>query len=432
MKLALIITTYNRPDLLKQCLDSLRQSDLSKVNHLVFVDDYSTDSHVLPLISSFGHKFKTVFASDTNRGIKQSLLTGYEIGFTNCDLCINLDPDAIVKPDWIDRLLELKQEHPAYIISGFNCNHPKNPIVGEGNGYVLRQHCNGINMLIDKHQYETIVKPALMRDGNWDYNSTNKLPFIITRPSVIQHIGASNSTMGHAQGDVACDFKLLSLPQVCLFGIDAHDPDGLKRAADICRRDVEFGVEVIITEHNWFRGREAYSQWMIKELWHQVKDNDCTHVLTIHEDGYIQDPRKWSDEFLEFDFIGAKWLYHDGMVCGNGGFSLRSKKFIEICSRLDIDQYHPEDSVLCRRYRPFLEKEFGIKYAPAEICDKFSIEAYGCHVMVDQDGIAANGYCGQFGFHGVHVKGLPIPLNPRQNTPIVRSANNGKYIRQRR
>lgn len=410
MKLALIITTYNRHDLLKQCLDSLAVSDLSKVHHVLFIDDNSSDVRTRTLVAEWNCSVPVfTFTNKENKGIKHSLRLGYEHSFyySECDLAINLDPDAIVKPDWINTLLSLKQSHPNHIISGFNCNHPKNPVISQGDNYVLRQHCNGINMLIDKQQYETIIKPALLRDGNWDFNSTNKLPFVISKPSVVQHIGANNSTMGHAGGDVACDFKLLSLSNVCLFGIDAHDPEGLLRAADICRRDVEFGAEVIITQHNYFRGREGYSEWMIKHLWGAVRDNDCSHVLTVHGDGFIQNPLAWDDEWLKCDFLGATWVYKDGLNVGNGGFSLRSKKFIEICSRLDITDYHPEDCKLARKYRPFLEKEFGLVWGTEEQANRFSIEAYGCGFMQDSEGIRAIQYSGSFGHHGYGILGLP-------------------------
>lgn len=421
MGTALIITTYNRPDLLAKCLDSLRQADLSKVDHIIFVDDCSSDTRVADLIGDFRHPFISVAISDKNVGIKQSLISGYDIAFHSCDYAINLDPDAIVKPNFIAELLRLKQEQPEFIISGFNCNHPQNPVISTHDGYVLRKHCNGINMLIDKEQYETIIKPALLSNGNWDFNSTHKLPFVIAKPSLVQHIGADDSTMGHNKGDVACDFKLLSLPNVCLFGIDAHDPQGLIRAADICRRDVEFGAEKIITER-LFSGREAYSKFMISDLYSHLPKGDYSHVLIIHPDGYIQNPSAWSDDWLQYDYIGAPWhFYTDNNINGNGGFCLRSVKFIELCSKLELSNYHPEDDVLCRQLRPWLEKEYGIKFAPYEVAAKFSIEAYGVRPP-------GNMYSSQFGFHGYHCTGLPIPPPPRQQVNVRRPQN--KYTRR--
>src|SRR5690606_1001068 len=140
-------------------------------------------------------------------GIKDSLLKGFDIAFSmGVDIAINLDSDAIVKPDFITRIKDLKSRFPDRIISGFNCDNKRNPVLFDGVDYVERKHCNGINMCIDKTQYERIIKPALLRPvGNWDFDSTNNNNFIITKPSVVQHIGAVSS-MNHTGMDIACDF----------------------------------------------------------------------------------------------------------------------------------------------------------------------------------------------------------------------------------
>lgn len=427
-KTALIIPCYKRPVELKQCLQSIRESDLSRVSEIFIFDDASSSPDVSSLIDEFQKGVNVrVWAiySKKNKGIKGAMSELYECAFVNNDIAINVDSDAICKPNFIDVLLSLKSQHPRYIVSGFNCNNPKNPVLSEGVGFVKRKHCNGINMVVDKQQYETIIKPALSSSSNWDFAATHDREFIISSPSVIQHIAPNNSTMGHTGGDVACDFKLLSLPQVALFGIDAHDPEGLLRAAGICKRDVEFGAEVIITQHDYFRGREGYSKFMIRDLWQHVKNNNCTHVLTIHGDGFIQNPKAWNDEWLNVDYLGATWVYKDGMNNGNGGFSLRSKKLIEICSRLDIQDFHPEDCKLSRKYRPFLEKEFGLVWGTEEQANRFSIEAYGCGFMQDSDGQRAVQYTGSFGHHGYGILGLPHAPAPKKGI------NNVAKVRRR-
>lgn len=398
MKTCLIVTSYNRPEYLKRCLDSLSRLE-TKPDVIIFIDDASDPANkIMDILAD--NKIKTnryYYFKDQNLGIKDSLINGFSAAFGqfNCDLAINLDADAIVKPDFITKLKALYDGK--HIVSGFNCDNPKNPLLAKGSGFVLRRHGNGINMLIDKKQYETIIKPALQSDGNWDFNSTNKLPFKICVPSVCQHIGLESS-MGHIGADVACDFFQLSLPTVTLFGIDAHDPEGIKRAAEICTKDVEFGAVKIITER-LFSGREAYSRFCIEKMNDYVQTG---HVLIIHPDGYIQNPLAWDNDWLQYDYIGSSWWYKDGMNVGNGGFSLRSKKLLEILANLDLEVFHPEDAVICRDLRPWLEEKYGIKFAPEEVANRFAIEAYN---VPHPD----NRYSGQFGFHGYHVSGLPIP-----------------------
>jgi len=420
--LGLLIPIYNRPEYLKRCLDSLRNVDFPKDTLVVFIDDHS-EENPLHLIQSFDLPIKWAFYRlSQNVGIRGVLSEGYKILFRDCQYVINLDSDAIVKPNFIIRLLELKAQFPDNIISGFNSRNEdkgklRNPIISEHDGYALKQYANGINMLIDRKQYE-VLKPVLEKDGNWDFAISNVIntPKVIAVPSLVQHIGV-NSTMGHSNPDVACDFKLLSLPNVTLFGIDAHDPKGILRAAEICTNDVEFGEVKIITER-LFQGREGYSRFCIESMAEYVT---TSHVLIIHSDGYIQDATKWDDKWLEFDYVGASWWFKDGMNCGNGGFSLRSKKLLDILATLDIDTFHPEDEVICRKLRPWLESEYGIKFAPTDVCDRFSIEAYN---VPPPDNV----YSGQFGFHGYHVTGLPKPMPPKANT---NQRPQSKYARQR-
>lgn len=205
---------------------------------------------------------------------------------------------------------------------------------------------------------------------------------------------------------------MLKLPNITLFGIDAHDPRGMKLAAEICQKEIQFGAVEIITEHNYFRGREGYSRFCIERMNEFVK---TSHVLIIHPDGYIQNPKAWDNDWLQYDYIGATWTYKDGMNNGNGGFCLRSKKLLEILSKIDCDKFkvHPEDCFISRSIRGWLESEHDIKFAPEEVCNKFSIEAYGTSHMIDSRGFSANTYTDQFGFHGYHVIGLPNPPQKR-------------------
>lgn len=409
---ALILACHNRPAYLAECLESLRRVKFPKKFLLLMIDDCSTDYEAMRLFESFEidglHIEKLRYQE--NVGIKEVLKYGFRYVFDNgADVAINLDADAVVKPEFIKRLLELKKLFPDNIVSGFNSanrdgNRLRNPIISRHDGYNVKRYANGINMCVSRANYLQYIAPALNAAGNWDFNASKQKPCIIAVPSLVQHIGLESS-MGHSNDpDVAADYYGLQLPQVTLFGIDAYDPDGLKRAATICRRNVQFGDVKIITER-LFSGREAYSKFCIKDM---VRYVDTSHVLIIHPDGYIQNPAAWDDDWLQYDYIGARWQYHDGYAVGNGGFSLRSKRLLEIISELKLNNFHPEDCIISRQLRPMLEQQHGIRFAPVEVADKFSIEAYG-DIMVDSNGVNANRYCGQFGFHGYYVQGLPEP-----------------------
>lgn len=111
-------------------------------------------------------------------------------------------------------------------------------------------------------------------------------------------------------------------------------------------------------------------------------------VMSMHWYGYPINPDLWTDEFLQFDYIGAVWPWFTERSVGNTGFSLQSREFLRaIYEDRSIPLTQPEDITLCRNIRPYLEERHGIRFAPEEIADRFSTEHGGTQIPL--------------GFHGV-------------------------------
>jgi len=136
---------------------------------------------------------------------------------------------------------------------------------------------------------------------------------------------------------------------------------------------------------------EQYSNFIIRNLSDYV---DTEFVLLVQADGFVLNPHLWRDEFLRYDYIGAPWKlspHYDFIRVGNGGFSLRSKKFLEI-SKNECPTYgFYEDHIVCITHRDIFLK-YNIKYAPLEIAMKFSLE----HPIDECDFDLTK----TFGFHG--------------------------------
>lgn len=136
-----------------------------------------------------------------------------------------------------------------------------------------------------------------------------------------------------------------------------------------------------------FNGRmtlESYSHFIVKKL-HEIIKTD--HVLLVQADGYGRNPENWEEGFLGWDYVGAP--FPNGEV-GNGGFSLRSKRFLEACATLPGPDV-PEDAYLCQFRRSELES-MGMKFAPLEVALRFSFE----HPVEGIEWDASK----SFGFHG--------------------------------
>lgn len=132
------------------------------------------------------------------------------------------------------------------------------------------------------------------------------------------------------------------------------------------------------------------------------------YVLIVQSDGWILNADNWDDRWFDYDYVGAythaalennqfyMWYGWEGrtqnpLIVQNGGFSLRSKKFLEAPSRYGIvrkTQSEPtlnnEDVQLCCFMRPYLEK-VGIKFAPFDVAKYFSFEHLSPNLHKDMD-----------------------------------------------
>ncbi|MEC3948395.1 DUF5672 family protein [Sphingobium sp. HWE2-09] len=118
----------------------------------------------------------------------------------------------------------------------------------------------------------------------------------------------------------------------------------------------------------------AYSDFMLTQM---VDHIDTTHCLVTQWDGHVRDATCWRRDFLDYDYIGASWpQFTDGHDVGNGGFSLRSRRLMELCRDPAFRAHHPEDVAIGRINRTWLESR-GMRFAPRELADLFSAERAG-------------------------------------------------------
>ncbi len=162
-------------------------------------------------------------------------------------------------------------------------------------------------------------------------------------------------------------------------------------------------------------GYLEYSLFIIYAL-HRFIETDF--ALIVQNDGWVLGGQNWRPEFFDYDYIGAPihfarirrntgntyyngfaWVPHLGDpdcridIVMNGGFSLRSRRFLEAPSRLALPFQIPavsnrhsspyklhwdtdstmEDVHLCIDMRDRLEAA-GMKYAPLDVAKHFAFE----------------------------------------------------------
>jgi hypothetical protein len=202
-------------------------------------------------------------------------------------------------------------------------------------------------------------------------------------------------------GSVSMPLERLELPSVTLAAITSVAIDATCHAMTQSLKQVAFGKALFLSDCppirdlgedvSWqripsIRSREDYSHFVLKRLAHYIT---TPYVLIIQWDGFILNGASWTQQFLEYDYIGAPWIhYPDNHTVGNGGFSLRSKRLLEACTSLPNLTGEAEDVLICRVFRERLERHHDIRFSPNDLAERFSFE------RTRRQG-------NEFGFHGV-------------------------------
>lgn len=118
IKLGCLVTTYNRLNLLKTTLESLKKTEIPENVriYLCISDDCSSDSEVIKYISEYTWNNERVvvyklFANE-NRGVAQNIKRGvkYIKNKEDPEFYVTLDSDMLVNKKWIESLLNVRKE----------------------------------------------------------------------------------------------------------------------------------------------------------------------------------------------------------------------------------------------------------------------------------------------------------------------------------
>lgn len=196
----------------------------------------------------------------------------------------------------------------------------------------------------------------------------------------------------------------VSLKMVTVVAVTGIDPAGALKALQISMAGIDFYQAVLIAHNKPAelpagitfkqcrptdlqstdrKNTNDYSKFMAYGLWEYIESD---FALIVHNDAYVLRPHQWREDFLAYDYIGAPWppAVHftpngTAVRVGNGGFSLRSKRLLNVLNELKLPftdngtGYFHEDGILCVYYRKQLE-ENGTRFAPVALASLFSRE----------------------------------------------------------
>ncbi len=438
---SVIVPTFNRPELLVETLKSILNQTYKNIE-IIVVNDAGKD--VEELITSLNNENKIRYIRHPdNKGLAASRNTG--IKAAKGKYIAYLDDDDIYYPDHIKTLvsfLETSDYKVAYtdavrayqeMQNGRYITVNKETANTFDFDYDRILHENYIPVLCFMHEKSCIDEVGFFDETlgaheDWDLwmRMSRKFKFWHFNKITCEFSWRTDSsTMTFRQRNVmdstrnivferGQQFKReseksslysghrLTIPSTTLVCIDCCNHELSIRALEHSIRQCGFDRAVFFTDKDFnlngidvikiptITTKEQYSRFVIKEL-HKYIHTDF--ILMIQYDGFIINPEAWTDEFLKYDYIGAKWhWYHDGHNVGNGGFSLRSKRLMQALMDESINASsveYGEDTLICRTYRSLLENKYGIKFAPESLAERFSYERSDF----------TNGH--PFGFHGL-------------------------------
>jgi glycosyltransferase involved in cell wall biosynthesis len=210
----------------------------------------------------------------------------------------------------------------------------------------------------------------------------------------------------------------IDLSSVTVVAVSSIDPVGAINALQLSMKNITYHDAVLISHNKpenlpagiTFKkckdtelvskdpkNKDDYSKFMAYNLCDYI---DSEYCLIVHNDAYVLHPEKWDKAFFKYDYLGAPWpknLHYTNegvnVRVGNGGFSLRSKRMLNILNDLNLPftdngtGFYNEDGIMCVYYRKQLE-DAGIKFASVELAARFSHE-FDCEESVPSP----------FGFH---------------------------------
>jgi len=190
---------------------------------------------------------------------------------------------------------------------------------------------------------------------------------------------------------------VINLENVTIISLAGFNYDSAVRAIEYSQYGIKFGDSKILspekpgylpTSVKWEEtpilrrrapGIDDYSHYFLYDIWRHV---ETEFALVVQGDGYVINPRAWTDEFLQFDYIGSPWPlsqksyidpFGNHRQVGNGGFSLRSRRLLTLPLEVDI----PWDVNANNFYKQF--KELGLaEDGNIAVHNRHLFEAGGC------------------------------------------------------
>ena len=139
------------------------------------------------------------------------------------------------------------------------------------------------------------------------YNSSKYIPSRCRELNAMQKISMSR---------IHGSRKKLDLHRLTIVCVATRDVEKAAAALAYSMSDIKFANALLFSHykpwnlhddinHIQIKSFRSVEEWGFFIIYHLHKFINTSHVLLIHPDGFVVNPNSWSDEFLNYDYIGT-------------------------------------------------------------------------------------------------------------------------------
>lgn len=212
-EIVLGITTYNRLDILKKSVASLKSSIIPRNCRFRIYDDHSTD-YGMDQLKEILPEAEVIYIQDQNQGSDGNIWTMYNdfvLRNKRGDIFVNCDSDLIYKNEWLYKAVEALKKTDG-VLSVFNTENHRS--IAEAEEFVEKEDIGSAGTVFDYEIAQLIIErfPNICLsafDYKWcDFLRERGLRLLCTRYSLVQHIGIDGFNSDISSFDFGTGFEV--------------------------------------------------------------------------------------------------------------------------------------------------------------------------------------------------------------------------------
>lgn len=205
---SVVISTYDRPEVLRRCLRHLQQQQTRRDVELIVVDNHPASGLTAPVVADFP---QVIYVAEERPGLSYARNAG--IVASHGDIVVCTDDDVVMPPDWLERLVAPFREPEVMAVTGNVL-----PYKLENRAQQLFERYGGLGRGFEPRRADSnwFTASSLLGVRTWELGATANAAF---RASIYDHpqIGLLEESLG-AGSPTGCSEDTFAFHQILRAG----------------------------------------------------------------------------------------------------------------------------------------------------------------------------------------------------------------------